>query len=246
MTTIKKGKVLPYQIKNNTLTTAFIIRMHFKKEDPRWSWRLAYFQSIVLPKILSQRDQDFDICIRANKHHEKELLALSPKIKVFDVDPKKKNWVKPGYEAKIKKYFVDFVNFEDIIGLDRYDIQIGIDSDDMPIRDDFVTRIKKEVEKDRERSLHISFQPQIFQPSTLRVYECPFEYGVSTLKGSPVFAIYQPLKGKGYMYAYEDSHLLLPRYMNKAIRIEDDYCVYSVHECNSSTSLNRNSKQIMI
>ncbi len=125
---IKKGKVLTYNRGYRPLTTAFIIRMHFEKNDPRWSWRLAYFQSIVLPKILMQDDQDFDICIRANKYHTDELKALSHKIKVFDAKTSKKGWIKPGYEEKVGKYFIDFLNFEDLTGLHKYDIQIGIDS----------------------------------------------------------------------------------------------------------------------
>ncbi len=91
--------------------TAFIIRMHFAKDDKRFAWRLAYFQSIVLPKLLAQTDQDFDICIRANEWHAAEIKALSPKIKIFTVKKKMHGYIKPGFEEKAKKYFIDFVNY---------------------------------------------------------------------------------------------------------------------------------------
>lgn len=231
---------------SKTPSTAFIIRMHFSKDDKRYPWRFNYFASMVLPKLLSQNDQDFDICIWANKWHAKEIKALSPKIKIFDVVPEKHGHIKPGYEEKAKIYFVDFVNFEDTRGLKQYEIQIGIDSDDMPIRDDFISRIKKEVAFAKSKPLHISFQPQVFQPSTLRTYRCDFVYGPA--KGSPIFAIYQPAKTSKaeYIFAYEDSHLKLPKIVKRAIRIAEPYCVYSVHKCNSSTLLHPNQRQIML
>lgn len=226
------------------MKTAFVIRMHYKKTDKRWPWRLAYFQAVVLPKILAQKDQDFDICMRVNPHHSDQVLALSDKIKIFDAIPKKRDWVDPKYRRKQKKYFVDFIDYKYLTGLDRYDIQIGIDSDDIILRDDFVSRAKQEVLKDPTKSLHISFQPHIFHANTLRMFECPTKYGEA--KGSPIFAYYQPESQKRYIYAYEYSHLKMPTNATRKIRIEEDYCCYSVHDCNSSTGLYHNMKQILI
>lgn len=217
--------------------------MHFPKDDPRWSWRFNYFASMVLPKILAQRDQDFDICIRANKWHAKELKALSPKIKIFDVKEKEKGKIKKGYEEKAKIYFVDFVDFQDTKGLKRYDIQIGIDSDDMPINIDFVTRLKKECINRLMTSLHVGFQPYIFEASTLRTFKS-FRY--SAERGSPIFALYQPNKKREYVFAYEDSHLKLPQYMEQSITISEGYCAFSVHNFNSSTRLGSNAQQIRV
>lgn len=218
--------------------------MHFKQDDPRWSWRLAYFQSVVLPKILAQTDQDFDICMRVNEHHAEEVKALSDKIKVFDVKPEKRGWVKPGYAHKMKRYFVDFIPFEDTVGLDRYDIQIGLDSDDMPLKDYFVERIKNEFAEYPDRTQHLSFQPHIFHTPSLRMYKCPVEYGAK--HGSAIFAIYQPQDRDQYLFAYHDSHLKMPSYFESARRIEEDFCCYSVHDHNSSTGLLPNAKQILV
>lgn len=228
------------------MKTAFIIRMHYKKNDPRWSWRLAYFKSMVLPKILAQTDQDFDICMRVSEHHKEEVAPLSDKIKFFDAKKNYKHYIKPGYAYKRKKYFVDFLDYNMIDGLDKYDIQIGIDTDDMILRTDFVERIKQECLLKPEKSLHIGFQPHIFQPSTLRMFKCPQRYDDS--RGSPVFVLYQPLKfySKKYIFAYEDSHLKLPRYMDRKKRIEEDFCCYSVHECNASTGLPTYPQQILV
>jgi len=99
------------------------------------------------------------------------------------------------------------------------------------------------VAKRPDKSLHISFQPYIFHAPTLRNYRCNFHYGPE--KGSPVFVLYQPKK-TDFMYAYEDSHLKLPSYMQQAIRINEGYCSYTVHDFNSSTRLNRNARQTYI
>lgn len=228
--------------------TAFIIRMHFKKNDPRWEWRLAYFRSVVLPKILDQTDKDFDICMRVNKHHAEQVQALSDRIKIFDVVPEKNGYIDPKNRRKARKYFIDFIHYKYTVGLEKYDIQIGIDSDDMPLRNDFVERVKMECMRYPDLPLHISFQPHIFHVPTLRMFECPMNYGSKLTNGSPIFAIYQPKASENqrYIFAYSDSHLQLPNKIKRAIRIEEDYCCYSVHGKNSSTGLYPNLKQIMI
>lgn len=220
--------------------------MHFAKNDPRWQWRFSYFASMVLPKLLAQTSQDFDICIRANAWHADELRALSPKIKVFDVKHTEKGKIKRGYAEKAKIYFVDFVDFKDTKGLEKYEVQIGIDSDDMILSPGFIDAVKMEIQKYPNKSLHISFQPFIFHAPTLRNFKCKFQYGPE--KGSPIFAIYQPEtnKRKKFIFAYEDSHLKLPRYFEKAVRITDGFCSYSVHDFNSSTRLYPNSRQTLL
>ena len=230
------------------MRTAFIIRMDYPNEDKKWPWRLAYFQSMVLPRLLGQTDQDFDICIRATGVHAHDLQELSPKIKTFGVKPEKQSWIKPGYEEKAKRYFVDFVDYEDTIGLDKYEIQIGIDSDDLLIRKDFVERVKKEC-IGKNYSIHLSFQPYMFDVATLRTYRCMLRY--SGTKGSPFFALYQPTAQKmkipgEYVFAYSDSHLKLYLYMKNTKTIEEGYCAFSIHGMNESTYLYKGSKQIML
>ena len=226
------------------LTTAFIMRMHYKKNDPRFEWRLAFFASMVLPKLLAQTDQNFDICMRVNEHHADRVRALSDKIKIFNVAPRVKNKIKNGYRSKARKYFIDFVDFKHVVGLDKYDIQIGLDTDDMPLRGDFVERIKDEVVTRGGKSIHISFQPHVFHVPTLRMFEAPVKYGAR--KGSAIFALYQSDEVRKYVFAYEDSHLKMPRFAVTRIAIEEDFCAYSVHDNNASTSLLPNSKQICI
>lgn len=223
------------------MKTAFIIRMHFPKDDPRFDWRLSFFKSMVLPRLLSQTDQDFDICIRVNQHHKQYIENIHPKIKTFQ-SVNFENKIHQRYKHKIGKYFVDFIRQEDLVGLDKYEIQIGLDSDDLILRDDFIERIKLEC-KNTDHSLHISFFPHIFDVKNLRMFECPTPYGPQ--KGSPIFAIYQPKKHKKYYYAYHESHLTLPKRFKQAKRINEDFCCYCVHDNNSSTFLLPNLQQIL-
>lgn len=225
------------------MKTAFIIRMHYKKDSPKWNWRFAYFQSMVLPKILAQDDQDFDICMRVNPHHAKQVKALSSKIKIFDARPGRRDRIARQNRWKARSYFIDFVAFEDLVGIDRYDIQIGLDTDDLILRRDFVSRIKKEIQAKPDKSMHISFQPDVFCASSLRTFRAPIKYDSM---GSAIFAIYQPEDVKKYIFAYHDSHLKMPKNMDRKVFIDEGYCAYSVHDMNESTFLPQNLKQIML
>jgi len=225
------------------MKTAFIIRMHYGVDNPKWKWRLAYFQAMVLPKILAQTDQDFDICMWVNPHHAEEVQALSPKIKIFNTKGEQSVPVDNRHKFKRGRYFVDFIDYKYLEGLDKYHIQIGLDTDDMILKTDFISRIKQECFK-TDKSLHISFQPEVFHAPTLRTFRAPVEYRDG--KGSAIFALYQPnLNGK-YVFAYHDSHLRLPLYARARLFIDEGYCAYSVHECNESTYLLPHSKQIML
>lgn len=228
------------------MKTAFIIRMHYAKDHPKWKWRLAYFQAMVLPKLLSQKDQDFDICMWVNSFHAEEVKALSPKIKIFNTVNEQSVPADTRHKFKRGRYFVDFIDYKYLEGLDQYDIQIGLDTDDMILRNDFVTRIKQECERSGDQSLHISFQPAVFHAPTLRTFESPIEYGVDGKMGSAIFALYQPNRKAKYVFAYHDSHLRLPLYAKRKLSIDEGYCAYSVHDCNESTYLLPNSKQILL
>lgn len=221
------------------MKTAFIIRMHYSYDDPKWDWRLAYFKAMVLPKLLDQTDLNFDICMWVNPHHQEEVLSLSEKIKVFtgDVTEDIRHRKKGG------KYFVDFTEFENLKGLDKYELQIGLDTDDLILRKDFVSRIREECSK-RDYKFHISFQPYVFDARSLRTFEAPMKY--QGKKGSAIFALYQPNVEKRFIFAYHDSHLRLPFHAKESLFIDEGYCAYSVHDLNESTSLIPNSKQILL
>jgi hypothetical protein len=221
---------------------AIIIRFHYPKDHPKFEWRFAYFQAIVLPALLRQDNKNFDICIWCNEWHKERIQKLSPRIKTFGINPEAEGKIKTGYEQKAKIFHVDFVDWENVIGLEKYDIQTAVDSDDIILRKDFIDRIEKECQT-AKGSLHLSFQPYMFHVPTLTTYTCPVPYKMSY--GSPFYSIYQPNKEK-FIFVYHDSHLKMSKYMKESRIIEVGYCTFSVHAKNESTYLYRAAKKIML
>lgn len=216
------------------MTHAFIIRMHYPPGDPRFAWRLSYFYSVVLPRLLAQTDQNFDIWIRCRKEDAGLIQSLHPRLHTFSVRDEAENHVgKWG-----KQYFMDFVPWERVEGLPQYDIQSGLDSDDL-ITPDYVARIHEEVKRYAfdfpHKSLHISFQPGIFDLKKLKTGPIGVTY--TPRRGSAFFSLYQPNKDK-YIFAYQDSHLNLWRYTDKSVTLESGHCYATAHHLNESTTSN--------
>lgn len=224
------------------MTHAVIIRCHYKTDDPKFEWRFNYFKDAVLPRLLWQKNKNFDICVWCNKEHAERFLKLSPRIKTFGIKPEAEGKIKPGYEQKAKRFHVDFVEWENVCGLEKYDIQTAIDSDDLIIRDDFIDFIARTCANEKE-STHISFQPYMFNLPDKQYYTCPLRYGPK--KGSPFYSIYQPNKEK-FVFAYHDSHLKMWQYVKKTISIKEGYCAFSIHRHNATTYLYAGAKKINI
>lgn len=212
----------------NKLTFAFIIRFHYSSKDLRFKWRFEYFKNEVLPRILNQTEQDFDICIRCNPEHNELFKSLHPKIKTFQVE----NEFVEYKQSKLngKKYFEDFVEWDRVLGLEKYDVQMGLDSDDL-IEKDYFSIIKELVYKNIGTTLHICFQPKLFRLSTgktkpMRTY--------SEKRGSAFFALYQPSKDN-YKFAYCMSHIILGRIAEKTIVVPEGHCMATAHDINEST-----------
>lgn len=211
------------------MTHAVIIRMHYPENDKRFDWRLSYFKSMVLPRLLKQTDKDFDIAVRCNPWHEKQIKELSDRIITFSV----KNESERIKVYRNKKYFIDFVDWKDVIGLKQYDIQSGLDSDDL-ISLDYIQRVKAEIKANPNQSLHISFQPRLFNVLTLK--NCGIGTRYNSNKGSAFLSIYQPIKDN-YKFVYEESHLTIGRHFEKSIILPEGFCWASVHGLNESTGV---------
>ena len=206
-------------------THVLIIRFHYNEDDPRFEWRLAYFKAMVFPRILKQTYKDFDIAIWCNPKHDEIFKALSPRIKVFHskIDTVK---YKPGRNGK--RYYYDFVQFEDLEGLEKYDIQTGIDSDDL-MGPNYM-KISAMVMKG-EHSIHASFQPMSFNMKTLQVKPM-MRYHAR--RGSAFLSIYQPDKTR-YKFLYCDSHIGMWKHAKKSIALPAGHCYATIHDINEST-----------
>ena len=205
---------------------ALIIRFHYGKEDPRFDWRFSYFKAVVLPRILNQTRKDFDICIWCNKWHDEIFKSLSSRIKIFH---SKKETIR--YRMlNGKKYYYDFIEYEDLEGLDKYEIQSGIDSDDLISRD-YIDTIVKYLKNEKGKT-HLCFQPKTFNLKTLAIKPMlPYH----SKRGSPFLSLYQPNKEDNYKFIYCDSHISMWRYAKKSIIIPSGHCFMTIHYLNEST-----------
>jgi hypothetical protein len=214
------------------MTHGVIIRFHYQKGDPRFAWRIAYFKAMVLPRLLNQTEQNFEIAVRCNPWHENIIKGLSNKITTFRIRGEEE-----GFRIiKDKKYFVDFAPWYKVVGMKQYDIQSGLDSDDLVARN-YIETIQKIVrENPKDKSLHISFQPEIFNTEKLKTY--PIGQTYTRERGSAFFSIYQPNK-QIYKFAYEKSHLVIGKDMQKSIIMPAGFCWASVHGHNYSTTIQK-------
>lgn len=201
-----------------------IVRFHYEKDSPRFEWRFNYFKNEVLPKILDQTYQDFDIGIRCNAWHNDLFKSLSDRIIPFQVKDEEVKYKTCGN----KTYFFDFTSWENVIGLEKYDIQIGLDSDDF-ISPDYVQTIHetvlRHIRRNGGKSLHISFQPEIYNTITKYIYPIGVDY--SPTDGSAFMALYQSDK-ENYHFIYECSHHVIGKLAEKSITMPKGKCWASV------------------
>lgn len=212
------------------MTKAFIIRFHYAKDDPRFTWRFEYFKSKVLPRIHDQTIKDFDICIRCNPWHDELFKNLG--LKIFHIDEEVVRYKGSGR----KKYFHDFVLFERCIGLEKYDLQMGLDSDDL-IEPNYVERFIQEIENIKEKfpmkTIHLCFQPQSINIRNGQRKIGEFhEY--TPMKGSAFMALYQPKK-ENYKFIYCESHMTLWKHADFSKVLPRGYCYATIHDINEST-----------
>ena len=223
------------------MDAAFIIRFHYNEGDPRFDWRFAYFRSVVLPRILAQSEQGFDIAVWCNSWHRSLFLALDQKVRTFSVRPEVDGYVRPEDRERATRYHIDFTYWRDVVGLPPYEIQMGLDSDDL-IRCDYVERAFKEINRAGGVSSHVCFQPLVFNLGNLTQYDYKPQYGLGS--GSPFFAIRQTDRSN-YIFAYEYSHLHLPRHFGQSTTVEAGYCWFTIHGANASTMFRADSQPIL-
>lgn len=206
-----------------------ITRMLYATDNPAFEERLAIYRALCLPRLRRQKNKNFDIAVLCNREHKKvfEDLGVIPFFR-------KDNWL----GQKPKKFWSCFSKWEELEGLDKYDIQTNLDSDDL-VSDMFIDKIQRTIEDEinngHKGSLHIHFQPRLFSFHDL--VEKPQKRQYSDSSGSAFYSIYQPDKER-YISLIEDSHTRIQAYMDKSVLIGEDYCWIGIHDNNDSTTIN--------
>ena len=197
--------------------TAIITRFHYE-DDAEFEKRFAFYCKRVLPTVLAQTDQNFDIAVWCEPRHANRFAQLSPKMKPFTAT----------YEKRGGPFFADFTDWENVSGLKQYEIQVGLDSDDV-IAPDYIETIHRLCRG--ERSILVTFNPLIYD---IRLQRYGMIGGYGEKRASAFFALYYPGLRKFY-FAYCDSHLRLGAYVDKVIIGPDMKCCALVHGMNDST-----------
>ena len=135
---------------------AIIIRMWHNNQD-HFEWRYHYFASCVLPRLQAQTVSDFDICILSDPKDHQRLKALDKRIKPFTM-------ITDGYDYRTQSNFTQDMTK----GLDKYNLQIRLDSDDL-VEPDFV-------QKCAEGKKVVTFQPELFILKKLQVKKMKARY----------------------------------------------------------------------
>lgn len=204
-----------------TTNIAVITRLHYADES-MFAKRLEMYKTTTLPSLKNQTDKDFDIWVWCEPKHDSIFHRIG--VKTFHVN------VRPEMQP-VTKYYTDFAEWSDVSGLPEYDIQVGIDSDDY-FQPGTIAKIKELCIGDR--SIHISFQPQIEDSKTGMLYSMKRKYNENN--GSPMYAFYQPNKDD-YLFSYRDGHIRLPRKAQNNIILPVGYAVMTIHDNNETTGL---------
>ena len=212
------------------LRHAVVIRLHYSPDDPRFSWRLAFFKVMVLPRLLNQTNQDFEIWIVCHPEHVNLIKELDGKINVCSIP------IFPSpEEARLHGFKTDIPP-----DLPQFDIQTAFDSDDL-VSLNYIARIKEEIAKRPDKTLLVTFQPYKMDLLTLKRYKMCERYDDG--KCSMFFSLYQPDKSD-YQHILSFDHSFIGHWCNNIICVPEGYCDMVIHGSNWMTHLQPNLGEV--
>ena len=205
------------------LRHAIIIRMHYQPGDRKYVWRLAFFRTMVLPRLMAQTCQDFDIWVVCHPAKVKEIESLGNDY------PKEVHAVGlPNFST------MGMWNSQELGGaLPKFDIQTALDSDDL-VALDYIARIREEVGKCLGQMLIVSFQPYKLNLLDLRQYVMWERYYEE--QGSMFWTLYTPA-GEAYRSVLEFDHSFAWKWCPNVVTIPEGYCDMAIHGGNMETGL---------
>lgn len=210
------------------LSHAVITRMHYPPESPVFPWRLAFYRTMVLPRLLNQTDKNFEVWVVCHPEHMAAVEELGSGIHVCGLPA----FPAPFFDGRMKE-----LDAKELEVLPQFDIQTSLDSDDL-VSLDYIARIKEEVAKRPDRLLALSFQPWKLDLLTLKRYKMSERYG--THQGSMFYSLYQPDKSD-YQSIMSINHIYLGVFFTDVVIVaEEGYCDFVIHGANWFTGLTPN------
>ena len=206
---------------------AVVIRLQYP-DCPEFEWRLAFFRTMVLPRLLNQSDDNFDIVILCNDIHKHRIEQLSGKIKTFMAD------TKSYYAGNLHEQRTS--SSRSVAPFDHqlpYTIQTRLDSDDL-VSHDFIKIINQEF-KDCTSPKLLAFRPYKFDVKTLKIYEN--NVPEPERKYTMFLSLYHP----HCLFIYKHGHRSLADVIERSggsVKVIDyGHCFLTLHNHNASSKI---------
>lgn len=208
--------------------TAIVTRFHYPEDSKKFEWRFQFYAKAVLPLLLVQEDQDFDIAIWCNPWHEDRIRSLSPRIKTFSATH---------HPPKRTRGFNDFTRWDNVSGMEKYRIQINLDSDDLAGPE--YVKIVHACCAGYE-SVFVGFNPFIIDMKSGRVGFL----GPYTDSFTPAFFALCQREEDEYVFAYHDSHTRMWQQAERTILVSHGHCCATAHDMNASTGWGMRNRKL--
>ena len=199
-----------------------ITRLLYPVGDRRFKKRFDMYQRLY-DSLQAQTNQNFDIAVLCNRQHAPLFHGLGV-IPFFVRD----NWT----GQREGKYWNCKTDWDNLVGLDMYDIQSNIDSDDY-VTEVYVDKIQEVCKGDE--SIHVHFQPMLHEYATGIIK--PMKNTYDENNGSAFKSLYQPNKDN-YIYIGQDGHRRMQQYAKKTILFPQGFAFVGIHDDNDSTTIN--------
>ena len=203
---------------------AVIVRLHYQPNDPRFDWRLAFFQTMVLPRLLRQTCQLFELWIVCHPRHVARIGALSPVINVVGL---------PDFPG------VDNWGDDQLQMLPRFDLQTSLDSDDL-VDLGYIAAIQ-DIARTHVGPLVISFQPYKLDLLTLKRYKMWERYGKHQC--SMFYTLHLPVDAE-YRSVLSLNHSFASQWCPNVLTCPEGYCDMTIHGDNWMTGLEPNLGEV--
>jgi len=204
------------------MTHVVVTRMLYQDSEPFLKRLELYYK--LFNSLKNQTVQNFDIAVLCNRKHA-DILKEIFRDSVIPFFTKEDNF------GQRDKTWHCKIPWEEIEGLNMYDIQSNIDSDDW-VSENYIETIQKHC---KDKSLHIHFQPTLVRLKTGQTKSMNSVY--NKYNGSAFYSLYQPDKSN-YIYIGQDGHRRMQNYAEESILIPEGYAFVGIHDNNDSTTWN--------
>jgi hypothetical protein len=197
------------------MTHAMFIRLNYPEDYQSLKWRLSFFEAMVVPTLLRQTVQDFDIWVYCNMVHADRIKSMSDRLKVYH-----------GHRT-------------DDPAVPKYNIQTRHDSDDF-LHPEYVAKTQEICRAHKkETPLVVSFQPYKMDVWSGARYRHDRYNDQNT---SAFQSLYIPDTAKEYRHVLSFNHRQIWQTYPDVVTVPLGYVTIGIHGMQQSTAIRGNNK----